>query len=374
LTGRTRDAPSARRRASRQRFAKQPSTFRQRFIDKPRVAGCKAMGYSRNGSVSVRFPGRMTCGAAARTPSSALFGRITTANGEHRELGSKIRAVAAQHGSTRGQERGHASLMATVQEIQRRAARVLRMRVTGAGHAIYAGAVAGLGGLLLSGRFVYIYAPLPKWVPGRTVLAGAWGALMLLSAVALLWRKTVVSASAAVALSFLGWLLLLQLPRIITAPSNELLWSGAAQISSLVAGGWFLFASSASPAEGPGRWLGGSRGVRWARWTYALALPMFGLHHFLANGATQAVPAWLPFRVEWLYLTGAAHIAAGIALLLGIVPRLAATLEAIMIGAFVLLVHVPGVIGAPGDRLQWTMLVDACAIGGAAWIAAASWS
>ena len=134
----------------------------------------------------------------------------------------------------------------------------------------------------------------------------------------------------------------------------------------------FLFASRASPDEGPGRWFRGARGARIARIAYALALIGFGLHHFLTTGAAEAVPAWLPFRPGWVDLTGVAHMAAGVAILVRIVPRLAAILEAIMISAFVLLVHVPGVIAAPEDRLQWTMLLDASALCGAAWIVAHS--
>ncbi len=247
-------------------------------------------------------------------------------------------------------------------------------RPTPVSYALYAAAVAGLGLLLLSGHFVNIWAPLPKWVPGRGALACAWGALMLLSAVALMWRKTAVPSSAMLSLIFLAWLLLLQVPLVIAKPPNELLWSGSAQLVSLVAAGWLLFASLASPTEGPGRWFAGGRGVRLARLAYAVALPVFGLHHFLDASATEAVPAWLPFKLGWVYLTGAAHIAAGVALLVGVVPRLAATLEALMIGAFVLLVHAPGVIGAPGDWLQWTMFVAAAALGGAAWIVARSLS
>ena len=112
-----------------------------------------------------------------------------------------------------------------------------------------------------------------------------------------------------------------------------------------------------------------------ARYLYAVALPMFGLHHFFdLAGAAEAVPAWLPLRTGWAAVTGAGHVAAGVAILLGIVPRLAARLEAIMIGAFVVLVHVPGVIGAPRDGLQWSMLVVASVIGGAAWIVARSFA
>jgi uncharacterized membrane protein len=249
------------------------------------------------------------------------------------------------------------------------------VRVTGVGQAVYAAAVAGLGALLLSNKFAYVWAPVPMWVPWRHGLALASGALLTISAVGLLWRKTGAVSSAVVTLLFLSWLLLLQVPRVMTAPSKEGLWAGGAQIASLVAGGWILFASLASKAEGPAPWYRGGRGVRLARSLYGVALPFFGLHHFVdLAGAAEAVPAWLPFGLGWAFLTGVGHVAAGIAILLGVVPRLAARLEAAMVTAFVVLVHVTGVIAAPRDSLQWTMFVVASAIGGAWWIVARSYA
>ena len=85
------------------------------------------------------------------------------------------------------------------------------------------------------------------------------------------------------------------------------------------------------------------------------------------------VPAWLPGHLGWAYLTGAGHFSAGLAILLGIVPRLAATLEALMVSIFVLTIHVPGVLGTPRDRDQWTELFVACAIGGVAFLIAHSY-
>jgi uncharacterized membrane protein len=246
------------------------------------------------------------------------------------------------------------------------------IRVTSLGHAVYAVSLAAFGGLLLSGTFVYVYAPLPLWMPGREVLAALFGATMLVAAVFLFSPRFALRSSAVLAYLFLAWLLLIQVPRIIDAPSKELLWSGAAQLLSLIAGAWLLFVSFAAPSEGEGRWgwLRGRRATRIALVMYGVALPMFGLHHFLATRSPEAVPAWLPFRPALAYLTGVFHIAAGLAILVGIVPRLAAKLEAIMISVFVVLVHVAGVINAPADALQWTMLIDASAIGGAAWIVA----
>jgi uncharacterized membrane protein YphA (DoxX/SURF4 family) len=232
--------------------------------------------------------------------------------------------------------------------------------------AVFAAPVAGLGFLLLSARFIYVWAPLPKAVPGAETIAAVAGAVMLAGAAGLLWRKTFVPSAAILTLLFLSWLLLLQIPRIVGTPGREILWSGAGQLASIVAAGWILVAAASN---------GGARWVRAARLLYAAALVLFGVHHLADVAASsQAVPAWLPFRPGWVYLTAAGHIAAGVAIALGLAARLAATLEVIMITSFVLLVHLPGVTNAPTDKLQWTMLIVASAIGGAAWVMARSYA
>jgi uncharacterized membrane protein YphA (DoxX/SURF4 family) len=71
-----------------------------------------------------------------------------------------------------------------------------------------------------------------------------------------------------------------------------------------------------------------------------------------------------------VYLTGAGHIAAGLAILFGVLPRLAAVLEAVEITCFVILIHLPWVLGAPGDRMKWTMLFVSSSIAAAGWMVA----
>jgi hypothetical protein len=58
--------------------------------------------------------------------------------------------------------------------------------------------------------------------------------------------------------------------------------------------------------------------------------------------------------------------------LLGVLPRLAAALEAAQITAFVILAHIPAVYAAPRDRIQWAMLVYAAAIAASAWLVTAT--
>jgi uncharacterized membrane protein len=116
-----------------------------------------------------------------------------------------------------------------------------------------------------------------------------------------------------------------------------------------------------------------ARGLRLALVLYAIALPMVGLSHFVyAKAAASAVPAWLPYHMGFAYLTGAGHIAAGLGILFGVLPRLAATAEAVMISIFMLLVSVPGIVASPATRLPWTEFFITATVAGAAWAIAGS--
>ncbi len=116
---------------------------------------------------------------------------------------------------------------------------------------------------------------------------------------------------------------------------------------------------------------------RWGRRTgtvlFALCLPVFGLSHFAYPKFTaQMIPAWIPARLFWAYFTGAGHAAAGIAILMNKFARLGSVLLAVMMSGFVLLLHIPDVIGNPDSRHAWTMLCMAMTLTGAAWIVAGS--
>jgi uncharacterized membrane protein YphA (DoxX/SURF4 family) len=98
---------------------------------------------------------------------------------------------------------------------------------------------------------------------------------------------------------------------------------------------------------------------------------MIGLSHFFYSEQTAAfVPAWLPWKLGWAYLTGTGSLVACVALLLGVVPRLAATAEAAMLTVITLLVWGPGLFAATPDRTQWTGFFISLAIAAGAWVVA----
>jgi uncharacterized membrane protein len=231
----------------------------------------------------------------------------------------------------------------------------------------------GLGVLsLVYGDFALQWQPVPAWVPARTWLAYASGAVMIAAGAGLLSRRGAALASGVLLVYSLLWLLLLKLPGVVTAPLVEVNWLGFGEIAMIVAGAWMLFAEEGG-RRGSGRraFAMGENGRRIARYLFGLALIPVGLSHFVYARETMGfVPAWLPFRAGWAYLTGAAHIAAGVGVLFGVVPRLAALLEAGMIGVFTALVWVPLVVQTPASQLSWTGLLISWTIGAAAWVVA----
>lgn len=245
-----------------------------------------------------------------------------------------------------------------------------RARTGRVAHLVYGASAAGLGVLvLLAGDLAYVFQPLPRWMPLRAWLAYVSGAVLVAGGLALLARRMVRLAALVLTVHFAAWLLLCDVPATLARPSVVGNWEGCGLVMTVIAGGWILFARSGQPPTGRAARLRGDRGLRLARQVYAAGVPLVGLAHFVnAHEATVYVPTWLPLRIDWVYLTGAGHIAAGLAILLGVLPRLAAVLEAAQITAFVILAHIPAVYAAPGDRIQWAMLVYAVAIAASAWL------
>ena len=69
---------------------------------------------------------------------------------------------------------------------------------------------------------------------------------------------------------------------------------------------------------------------------------VFGAQHFLfADFVANLVPAFFPARLFWAYFTGAAMIAAGLALIFNVKARLAAALLGAMLLMFILIIHIP---------------------------------
>jgi uncharacterized membrane protein len=242
---------------------------------------------------------------------------------------------------------------------------------------LFASGMIGLGLVgLRYGDFAGVWQGAPWRVPARDTITYAAAALMLLGGIGLLFERTAALCARVLFFYLALWVLLLRVPGALKAPLVEVNWQAMAEIVVLLAGSWTLFATLNAPRDGAApSFVSGERGVRLARILFGLALPAFGLAHFVYLDQTAPlVPAWLPYHTGWAYLTGAAHIAAGFAVLLSIAPRLAATLEAVMLSAFTILVWIPAVVATPAAQPVWSELTISWAISAGAWVVASALS
>jgi len=96
------------------------------------------------------------------------------------------------------------------------------------------------------------------------------------------------------------------------------------------------------------------------RWLFPVPFLVFGLFHFM-NAQAMAdyvVPAYMPMKIVWVYLSGAGLVAAGVSMFMGKYDKLAATLLAVFMLLLVVMVHLPGAMGGgEGAQMSTSMLL-----------------
>jgi uncharacterized membrane protein len=250
------------------------------------------------------------------------------------------------------------------------------MQKTGLSGALFAASVAGLAGLsFLYGNFAPLLDPFP-WPKAWTY---GLGVLLVAACVGLLLTRAVAASAIIIAAYAVAWAMACVRP-ILHAPLSVGSWYGFSEALSLLVGVWTLYAlhrrhdhAAATKA------LTSDRALRVGRILFGAACLVYGIAHFAYAAYSLAfVPTWLPARMPLVYLTGACHTAAGAALILGVLPRLAATLEAIIIILFGVLVWLPSHFAHPvpkwagSPQNQWSETLLNFVLAAVAWLIADS--
>ncbi len=249
------------------------------------------------------------------------------------------------------------------------------MRIASVGHAVFAVALVAVGILgLVKGDFGAIWQPVQRSVRAPEVLAYSCAVISLATGIGLMWQRTRTLSARVLLAWLLVFFLLFKLPIILHAPATVVSWESSGETVVILAAAWVMYAWFA--AEWDRRRLGlvtGERGERIARVLYGSALIAFGVAHFAYVKETAAlVPDWLSARTMWVYLTGGTYVAAGAAVVIGVLARLAAVLCALQMGLFTLLVWMPTVIAGP-NASQWSEFVVSTVLTAAAWVVADSY-
>src|SRR5215813_5497788 len=148
--------------------------------------------------------------------------------------------------------------------------------------------------------------------------------------------------------------------------SSPALWMSVAGIVLLVVG---LLAAKSDIAQARGL----DRIVALTNLCFAVPLAVFGAEHFsLGNSMIGLVPPYMPLRLFWIYFVGVALIIASLSIATKIQVRWSGLLFGIMMFLFVAMIHFPGALRQPHNRIIWTIVFREMSFGGAGWILAAN--
>jgi hypothetical protein len=102
----------------------------------------------------------------------------------------------------------------------------------------------------------------------------------------------------------------------------------------------------------------------------SIPLAVFGaLHLSGASFVAPLVPAYMPWRMFWVYGVGCALIAAAVSIATNIAVRWSGLLFGVMMCLFVAQIHLPGALRS-GQELLWVIVFRELSFGAAGWILA----
>jgi uncharacterized membrane protein YphA (DoxX/SURF4 family) len=222
---------------------------------------------------------------------------------------------------------------------------------------------------LAYGRLVGGLAPMPEWIGGGRILAYLMGLLLIV-----LGGMIVANVRVWLASTVLGWMFVLASCLHLTR-AHEALTNGTARTHwleplALGCAAWVLAGaySAAQKSNALKRWM-----PLIGRVLFAVTLLVFGWQHYLyVTFLVALIPAWLPFHAYWIYFTGLAFVAAGLAILLRIADYLAGLFLAAMFVVYLLVLHIPRIAQHPGNGDEWSSGFVALAFCGASLLIAAT--
>jgi uncharacterized membrane protein YphA (DoxX/SURF4 family) len=205
----------------------------------------------------------------------------------------------------------------------------------------------------------------PRWIPAHTFWVYLVGLGFLCAALSM---AVLVQARLAVALLAITWLIFLfvmDIPAVVANPRNRFFWALALRELAF-SGGAFAFAMSpwsARPRQpSPAQPIAAR--AAFPRFFVGIPSLFYGVEHLLHAAYAPGVPLqkltpeWIPGRIFWSYLVGATLLVAGVCLLVNKKARIAATSLGLTILVTVLWIYLPMLLRAPTNVVALNYFFD----------------
>jgi uncharacterized membrane protein len=219
---------------------------------------------------------------------------------------------------------------------------------------------------------------LPARIHGHSLLAYVFGVYLIASGVLLMLRKHARVTALVLGGTLLASLALLYVAALVAAPADVGLWIKAGKALTL-SGGAFLIAGSLSANFRPdGAAIAPilnmlEKCISLGRYALGAFFVFCGILHFIyVQFVVGLVPAWVGAAVFWTYFSGVALLAAGVGIIVRPTARLAASLSALMVFLWVLMLHIPRAFANLHDSNETTAVFEAIAVTGTAMLVAST--
>ena len=221
-------------------------------------------------------------------------------------------------------------------------------------------------------HFIYLefvtraFPVIPLWIPGHSLLACLFGACLLITGVCILLKTKARLLCILLGSFILFMFALLILPSLLTNLSNGLIWTNAGK-ALVIAGANFLVAASL-PKEQSGKFVSFLESlIPLGRYFLCGFFILAATLHFIyAAFVATLIPTWIPAPMFWTYFAGVALIAGAIGMLIPRTAQLAATLSAIMVFIWVIILHIPRALADLHNANETTATFEALTMCGMA--------
>lgn len=210
-----------------------------------------------------------------------------------------------------------------------------------------------------------IAAFVPRWIPAHTFWVYLIGVAFVCAAISIAILVKARLAAALVGMTFLIFVLVMDLPGTLAHPGNRFFWALALRQLAF-SGGAFAFAMSpwgGEPTQ-PSRTQLPKALAAIPRFFVGVPSLFYGVEHLLhpeyAPGIPlqKLTPEWIPGRILLSYFVGVILILAAVCVLVNKKARLAATVLGLTILLTVLWVYLPMLIAAPKDVVALNFFFD----------------
>ncbi len=205
----------------------------------------------------------------------------------------------------------------------------------------------------------------PRWIPAHTFWVYLVGLAFLCAALSIAVLVQARLAAALVGMTFLIFVLVMDIPAVVAQPHNRFLWALALRELAF-SGGAFAFAMSPWSTRAR-QWLPTRPIAAWSafpRSFVGVASLFYGVEHLLHPAYVPGVPLqkltpeWVPGRIFLSYFVGVILIVAGVCLIANKKTRMAATSLGLTILLTVLWIYLPMLLRAPTDVVALNYFFD----------------